>query len=426
MKSLSIKVWVSFGLKVALFTLLIITTFIPSSLAYLGLASSQLMGTILAGGLGLLVALCLLQLSYQRLKQALVFQTLVLVFLSFHLALASIYGSIDFHRGLLSLIPLSICILGAWALAELFVTVHSVVLNITLRWILLLLSVAALFGAAGWLQPTGAYFYPKPSFPFSEPSHFAITSAPFFIYACTTSRTLIRSLLLVACLILALLIENLTLVVVFFLASFLSIKSRYLIFFTVILIPLLNMLDLGYYADRIDFNNESQSISALVYLQGWQLIYESLNNTYGIGLGFQQLGVSGSGVDAARQLELLLGESQNLMDGGFTLSKLVSEFGIIGGGLFVLYLVIFIRAALLLRRVSFQIDSQPTHVIFAASSIVGYLIEMLVRGVGYFTPTAMLFIASILLWRGHATMQRQINVPKKIWLHRTPPLLEAS
>jgi hypothetical protein len=398
----------SFALRVIFVPLLISIVFLPSGLPYFGLASSQSMGTMLAGGLALILALALLKLPYRRLIHAVKFLIIILLGVSLHLMMATLQESINVYRTVLSFLPLSFCILGAWAIAEILVSVSEISLEKNLRRVFLLLCVVAFLGAAGLLQPLGST-YSKSVFPFSEPSHFAITYAPFLIFVCIRSHFLIRILFLFAGLIFSLSLESLTLLVVFIIVFFLCTKARYWVILALSITTIMSFINLDYYIARFDFNDQSQNISSLVYLQGWQLIQESLDKTYGIGLGFQQLGEFGSNVPASLQLELLMGQTMNLKDGGFNLSKLLSEFGVFGGVLLVCYLRITISAVFLLRRVALWDKSQSASLVFAASSIVGYLIEMLFRGAGYFTPTTMLLISSIFLWRRHIRRLTHVN-----------------
>lgn len=398
----------SFALRVISVPLLISIVFLPSGLPYFGLASSQSMGTMLAGGLALILALALLKLPYRRLIHAVKFLIIILLGVSLHLMMATLQESINVYRTVLSFLPLSFCILGAWAIAEILVSVSEISLEKNLRRVFLLLCVVAFLGAAGLLQPLGST-YSKSVFPFSEPSHFAITYAPFLIFVCIRSHFLIRILFLFAGLIFSLSLESLTLLVVFIIVFFLCTKARYWVILALSITTIMSFINLDYYIARFDFNDQSQNISSLVYLQGWQLIQESLDKTYGIGLGFQQLGEFGSNVPASHQLELLMGQTMNLKDGGFNLSKLLSEFGVFGGVLLVCYLRITISAVFLLRRVALWDKSQSASLVFAASSIVGYLIEMLFRGAGYFTPTTMLLISSIFLWRRHIRRLTHVN-----------------
>jgi hypothetical protein len=420
----------SFALRVLFVPLLISIVFLPSGLPYFGLASSQSMGTMLTGGLALILALALLKLPYRRLIHAVKFLIIILLGVSLHLMMATLQESINVYRTVLSFLPLSICILGAWAIAEILVSVSEISLEKNLRRVFLLLCVVAFLGAAGLLQPLGST-YSKSVFPFSEPSHFAIIYAPFLIFVCIRSHLLIRILSLFAGLILSLYLENLTLLVVCSLVFFLCTKVRHWVILAVSSITIMSILDFyysiagfdfnnqsttimslinpDYYIARFDFNDQSENISSLVYLQGWQLIQESLDKSYGMGLGFQQLGEFGSNVPASYQLQLLMGQAMNLKDGGFNLSKLLSEFGVFGAVLLVCYLRITISAVFLLRRVALWDKSQSASLVFAASSIVGYLIEMLFRGAGYFTPTTMLLISSIFLWRRHIRRLTHVN-----------------
>lgn len=385
--------------------LLVCFILLPPVLAYVGPASSMAMGTMIACCFAL--AFGVLRISTRSVTSAIKYLALVLVCVILHLLVSSALGPVNLSRSFASLLPLCFCFFGAWATAELFNHAHNDDLARNLKWMLLLLGSIALLGALGWLQPTTSGTYAKPVFPFSEPSHLAMVSAPFLIYACVTSRPLVRVLYLTAALLTTALLESLTLAAVIILASGLSIKPRYLVSIAFVSSPILFTLDLSYYLERLVFNDQSQNLSALVYLQGWQLLQESLERTSGLGVGFQQLGVLGTNVTAANQIDLLLGNSLNLLDGGFNLAKLLSEFGIFGGILMIAYMIFVFRAMRLLRRVALKGEQHLTVIVFAASCIVSYLIEMLVRGTGYFTPTGVLLVTAVLLWRRHA-------VPKNI------------
>lgn len=390
----------------ALTPLLLCIVVTPPGLAFIGLASSMAMGTMIAGCFAIALTFGMLKVSSSSIVQAVQYLVLFVLGIVLHLVVAATMGQVDLSRGLVSLLPLCLCIAGGWATAELFAHVHQNKLDRTLKRVLFLLGVIALLGAAGWAQPISLGSYAKPVFPFSEPSHLAIISAPFLIFACATSRPIVRLLYLAAAFIATLTLENLTMGVVTILAAVLSIKPRYLISIALVMAPILVTLDFSYYIDRLEFNDQSQNLSALVYLQGWQLLQESLERTYGFGVGFQQLGALGTNATASNQIYLLSGESLNLLDGGFTLSKLLGEFGVFSGALLIIYLALVIRAIRLLRRVVLYGERRPIEIIFASSCIVGYLIEMLFRGVGYFTPTGMLLITAIIIWRRHEIPNR--------------------
>lgn len=129
-------------------------------------------------------------------------------------------------------------------------------------------------------------------------------------------------------------------------------------------------------------------------------MYESLSQSNSWGPGFQQLRVQGSNTSASQIIYTLLGgDYANILDGGFTISKVVSEFGIFGFGLIGIYLVAAWSAWGSLRLASQQPGSLHTLDVFACSVIVSYVVELLVRGTGYFTGTAILLGAA--LWLRH-------------------------
>ena len=380
--------------KILIFMFAIIV-FLPAGLAYRGLASSQSVGMMLAAGFSTSIVTALGMASRARLTRFLRATILVLISVSLHLYLVSLVNQIDPYRGYMSLFFLVFCLLGAWALVEIFVHAKEHVLKKVITFIFLLLSFVALLGLASWMQPQGILYYSKPMFPFSEISHFALIFSPFFIFVCTTSHPSMRFLLLSLVMTLALVLQNLTLLSLVVLAALVTIRLVYFFMLTTLSVVTLKAVDLSYFLSRLDFNDYSENLSALVYLQGWQLMGDSLARTYGMGLGFQQLGVNTGLSSASIQIESLIGGSLNTMDGGFALSKLVSEFGLIGIMFASIHFFFAARAVGLLRRVAIKNERLPISLVFAASCIVGYLVEMYFRGVGYFTPMSMLVLASI-------------------------------
>jgi len=394
--------------------LLLCIVLLPPALTYIELASSMALGTMLSGTLAFALCLTKLPISPRRQQSAVQHLLLLVLGIALHLLLVMALGPVDLGRGLTSLLPLCLCVAGAWAFAELLYRANGAELARGLKLTLKLLGVIALLGALGWLQPSTVSYYGKPVFPFSEPSHLAMVSTPLLIYTCVSSRPAVRLLYLVAALLATALLQNLTMAAVCILTAVICLKPRYLLLLLLVLVPVLASQDLSYYADRLEFSEESQNLSALVYMQGWQLLLESWERSRGLGLGFQQLGVFGTNVPASALIDLLFGDSLNVLDGGFTLSKLLSEFGVIGVLLLLAYLACALRAVLLLRAVALRGQRHPTALVFAASCISGYVIELTLRGAGYFTPTGMLLIAALLLWHRHTTGTRRRARPRPI------------
>lgn len=388
-----------FFLTIELFFLIIL----PPALAYLGLATSMAIGTAISGFLAIIIDTILLPRYRRSFLSALCILALILFGTASHLLLAQVNGPTDLSRGLFSLLPLSLCILGGWALALLFMSIDGGILERGIKTVCWLLSIIALLGSLGWLQPDTSITYTKPTFPFSEPSHLAITCAPFLIYICVSSPLVVRLACLLFCLIAGMFLENLTIIAVFLLTSFICLGARYIFLLAIIFFLALGYVDLSYYLERFDFSDQSHNLSALVYLQGWQQMAESFINSKGVGVGFQQLGIFGTNVDAADRINLLLGNSLNLLDGGFTLAKFVGEFGVLGVLISGVYLSIGICAVQMLRRVAIQKEQKSVALVFSASCIVGYFIELFLRGAGYFTPTSMLLVASLMIWWRYET-----------------------
>jgi hypothetical protein len=251
------------------------------------------------------------------------------------------------------------------------------------------------------IQPSTESYGEKPIFPYTEPSFFAFSIGALLIYTVTLSPRFIKVTILLISFTVGYLLSNLTIIMACILVSLISLPTYLLIVMASTFFLVQTNFDFTYYYDRLNFDWErSFNISTLVYVQGWQLIEESLIKTWGWGVGFQQLGVVSNNVLASFRIVSLLGRDANILDGGFILSKLLSEFGIFGILLSAVYSWIAIRGFFTLRRVATKKDYRSGSEVFAYSCIVGYSIELFVRGSSYFTGTFVLLLASLLyLWR---------------------------
>lgn len=241
----------------------------------------------------------------------------------------------------------------------------------------------------------------KPVFPFTEPSHYALAFAPLLIDGCVRARPVGRLLLLLTGFVIAYLLQSLSLLIVVAMTSAISLPIvRLGIIAAILAVVSLTLLDLTYFIERVSSDEGAQNISRLVYVQGWELIGGSLSDSWGWGVGFQQLGFAPIDSPTADLLFRLLGTDANLKDGGFTAAKIISEFGLFGiVGLIVLVTVIasgFFR----LRRQATKPGELTGGEILAYSILVAYLTEIFVRGIGYFSGTTMLlFAACSYLWK---------------------------
>lgn len=248
----------------------------------------------------------------------------------------------------------------------------------------------------------------KPVFPFSEASHFGLALCPLILsLAVMTQRPVWRLLYIGAGLALALSLQNFTLLVGLMLIGAVCLPWRWLLPVAALAVAAIGLAlsagleGLAYYTERLDFSSDSENITALVVIQGWQMIAEAWAATSGWGLGLQQLGVQGPTADVSDLIFTLNGgDYLNLLDGGFLLAKLAGELGVFGALLAAAYATTALRCAFVLRRVAMgRLAAMSAGAVFARAVVVMYLLEVFVRSAGYLTGAAALTLAALLyLW----------------------------
>ncbi len=228
----------------------------------------------------------------------------------------------------------------------------------------------------------------KPIGIFSEPSHFALVLAPMLAYQCTSDVKNGRWMLPFFFLW-GVLIENLTTLAVVVLCTLVTLRftaSR-----LILLIAgagVLLAIDAEYFVSRLAISQDSENLSVLVLLQGWETALLTLEQTAGWGAGFQQFGFASLSGDVAEKISFLGEENLNQFDGGSTAAKLVGEFGWFGVAGLVLVLLLVGRAVRELRRAHARGESGARILLLA--SLVAVLVELFARGVGYFSPSIFL------------------------------------
>jgi len=146
-----------------------------------------------------------------------------------------------------------------------------------------------------------------------------------------------------------------------------------------------------YFYSRLSFVDAS-NLTSLVWLQGWESVFQGLVSTSGLGVGFQMMGLDQSFTTSlAQKIISIAGIQLNIHDGGFLFSKLVTEFGLVG------LVVCFIYVRMLLRSIIFAVKNNRSKLASEALSgqakkemllqafIVGFFVEMFFRGTGYFS-----------------------------------------
>ncbi len=296
-----------------------------------------------------------------------------------------------------SLAPLAFIVGGGFAFGRLLLMSHDRAITAACRFAFWLMVAVAFIGLAG-LSPPGARPFQKPLFPFTEPSHFGLAFTPLLLFQTATTRGAKRAVTLIAALAVALVLQNLTLLVALALAAALVFPIYFAVPLALAVAGIATQLDLTYYLQRLDFSGDEvamESLSSLVYLQGWQMIGESFERSRGWGLGFQQLGVLGTDVDAGQLIYSLMGDYLNLFDGAFNASKLLSEFGVIGIVLLMALCAKIVRSLRALRANAHRAAPAAGLITFAHCCVAALAIELFIRGAGYFTAGSLLMISAL-------------------------------
>lgn len=235
----------------------------------------------------------------------------------------------------------------------------------------------------------------KPIFPYNEPSHFCLFFGPIMYYKLITSKGKLMWLFATLSIIIALVSQNLIIILsTFIVFSFLNYK-KFILLTLLILVSVFMLLKSEYFSSRLNISKDSNNISVLAFIQGWDFAYNHSINTNFFGIGFQQLGFVPVETDTSIQIDKLIDGKLNEKDGSFDASKIISEFGIFGILILLIYFKFLFRCLKLLSK-SERYDVSNSVIIFCCCSVFSFFIEIFIRGVGYFSPTFFLFITSLL------------------------------
>lgn len=139
--------------------------------------------------------------------------------------------------------------------------------------------------------------------------------------------------------------------------------------------------------------SEVESISSLVYIQGWQDAWSNLLRTNGLGLGFNMMGCNPLPDVPAREI-LSKGHLElNAEDGSFLFSKIISETGVFGFMLFVMAIWWWIKLEHQLKKcndlVSSEIGRMHSAIMFC------FIASSLLRATGYFDGVLFFWIVVV-------------------------------
>ena len=321
---------------------------------------------------------------------------LQMIFLSFNNPSLKEIGSIIF---------LWILVVSAAAI-ELFIRrLQPEVLITNLRNLSVLIILLGIFSLFYKFPLLGYEKFSKSIFPFSEPSHYIISTSAILFSLGFFLKSIGKITLILLVIIQAILYPS---VIMFSLAIMMMIfyyvrKPGIFIFFALGIGLLVYYLfthvgEVSYFSDRLNFSEDSSNITTLVYMQGWEDAYKAFIETNGVGLGFQNMGDLEPG-KYGKMIFQILGEYKNRKDAGFLAAKVVGELGIVGLAFLIFYLRLFIKSSqALFRFVKNQSYSQDVIIeIFAHSIIVSFFLELFLRGYGYFSPGSLPFLVAFFL-----------------------------
>ncbi|MEG8052052.1 hypothetical protein QP178_20115 [Sphingomonas aurantiaca] len=365
----------------------------PSAASYLFLTSSQAVGTALMAAVA---SLFLAPVVRFRIR---VFAMVILVAAIFgHFFVARYMIPASTGRFASSLVLLLGVILAAHFVAQWLVELPDTVLQRALHWLRIGMVLVAILSILH-LEPRRLDFSvpEKAIFPFTEHSHFALVFTPLLLDGCVRARGWRRSVWLVVGLLIALLLQNLTVLIGFALVALITAPLWQIVILMIVIAGAALSMDLTYYLSRLDLSADTTNLSALVYIQGYEFMIDSFDLTSGWGMGFQQLSVIPMKSLASNVIYAITrGDSLNVYDGGFGVSKIVSEFGVFGIGMTLYFAVLASRLALRLRKAALGKAAPNLSMIAPYSFIVGFAVEMFVRGVGYFSGTVFMLVVAYL------------------------------
>lgn len=377
--------------------LLILVTLLPTSVFYIFATSSQASGVMLTSAIVIIQAMLgiIRHPTSRQVFGALTIIALICIGILSHALVAYYFQSLSFVRIVQSLALFAFMMFGAYLLRfAIFDNQHQSIdkAATALFLIFMLVGIAGSLGIRP-IELAAAY---NPVFPFGEPSHYALTFTPILLFVCVRYKIAFRLAALFSALVIAYLLESLSLVAAVVLVGLITLPIAFLVLAAVGFSVAVGILDVTYFTDRLDLNYESRNLSVLVYLQGWELMADSMRRTLGWGLGFQQLGFGPISSPTADAILRLVGNDANLKDGSFTLAKAASEFGILGFAGFSLFAFMAARSAWMLREAALARASITAPLMLAMSVISGYIVEAFLRGIGYFSGSTMMLMAAVL------------------------------
>lgn len=384
---------------VYLMLFLVIT--IPGTLSNYGFAESHALGLII--GLLPIAIISIISRNSFKISKALFFWILFLLYfvlISFYFSM-NFYGTENyFSNGAIPRFILSfgflICILLAALQLEDYVSKlneyqFSKIVNRTYTFLLWV----------GFCSLPMHYFdvvSRKQMVVFSEPSHFALVFSPFYFYKIITSKNIYTHICM--CLFLGFALQNMTLLFICLMGYLLSFKKYnfYFVFLSIvsastfIYVLIYFSESFAFITQRLALTSDSENLSVLILLSGYERAYLTLIDSNGLGVGFQQMGLVGPLGQIQESIKDIAGDYMNILDGGALLPKLVVEFGV-SAILFILVYVFYFYKVL--NTVRLRKYKSPRD-IFYHLTFLSLIVLLFVRATAYFTPSVFIFCVALI------------------------------
>ena len=235
-----------------------------------------------------------------------------------------------------------------------------------------------------------------PVFPFAEPSHFTLAYAQVASLLLPFLKRRGRLAIVLISFFLAFGFPSATMLVVALLLSLVTIPLRWLFILAISVVPVIWFITASapeafvYFTDRLA-NTDEGNLSRLMYIQGWENLISAISTTSGAGVSFQNLGNEPAGVSTELIRALTGGVDLNRADGGFLFAKIGGEFGVLGVFVALTLIVMSIWSGVRVRReLKADLSAERALAILPLFPIYIFIVEILIRGVGYFSPTFLL------------------------------------
>jgi hypothetical protein len=306
-------------------------------------------------------------------------------------------NEINFQRWFGSLLLLILLIYGAVIISTIASNFKSEVVHIMAKNIFVWLIFLFILSSIPFVKTSWPFnLNNKSIFPFKEPSHYTLFFSPIIYYFISVSKGVTRYFYVALTIFMGLYVQNLTMLLSLLLILIVVYHRKLLFIGVICTLFYFTLLENEYFANRLNFSDENNNLSVLVYLQGWEFANNHFANTSGVGIGFQQLGFVKIYTVMGDKLESILKIPLNEKDGGFTAAKVVAEFGVLGLFFLLSYVYFFIKTCKKLINLIEQ--SQHNNIlILSCCLVISSFIEIFFRGVGYFSPTLFLSYTGALI-----------------------------